>query len=421
MSSSILSLDDIIESAEVNEGKCLFRQSTWNHKPRVSYMGVEFLDATQTWRKYNKLNTNMQVLPGGAKEKNTQNYSTDKTDKSDKRTSDKAQITFYKLEKADLDRSDYKECNYKELLDNNAKLIKAFDIIVENYIKCCENVIDEVEKRAQNQDDDDDDDFVLKSRVITQFRQTTRKFRPTDKGKGLTIKRNAKKEKVVNLDKYLYRIVLPGKGKNGKICHKYGEHAEERDIVFDMRKSDIDKKELVPAVVKVNVLKKKGSKKSSKKKTMPLTVSNVHNFITPMSLGTGKINFSQIKLSQFGFSLDILYDEITVLPHKKMKNLNIDIEALSNMKKFSTNYNSDEDDDDEEPDDEEVHTKTIKTKSDDESEPDDPDTIDEPGDNQYNDGSDDALEEQDIKPKKKKKKRKKNKSRHVSDEEESDS
>lgn len=294
------------------------------NKGKVYYIPLEFKDVTGAYRPLN-FEFSMQLLAGNAKKNQYKNENS---------SSNFVNLLFTKLRKEDLEKSDYLPEQHSNFLKANAEFIEALDIILNEYQR-------EAEMIAQYKGAKD----VMpkpSNPLIRTLKQTHREAKSTDSG--------ADADNKVPLERPLYRIKLNARpdgtigteNKNGRA-----------DTVFDWAKYR-DAKEKAKAEGKV-AKKVPARLKTSRGTYVELNLDNVHNFITYMSMVTGKIRFDCINISTQGISLKAYIQELMVLHHKPRAFEGISEESLEEMMAVRKNN-----DDNDEP---EIADEEPKTKS----------------------------------------------------------
>ena len=232
-------------------------------------------------------------------------------------------VTFRKLEAKDLEDTDYPEENHTALLKFNDDLIKAKEILANEYAALVESDVLEYEG----------DKFEVGScRTVHNFRQTTRKASKEEIAADKKLPkedRQVSKDKKLPLPMTLYRTKLSADIKNGQKIGQYTKKGH-RYIVFDARKAK--KNGMKPVVAKV---RKNG-------KLVDLTTDSARNFVTYMSLVGGVENYECVCLSSFGISFIVKFRDLHVWPHKQMKTQTLDEEDFDGMAMMGTSgYDSD--------------------------------------------------------------------------------
>lgn len=317
-----ITVDEIIATKEQNPDKCIFslapkdrHKTNNNERHKTHYIPIYFncLDGKQyrpAIKAISQLLCSSAKIPAGTSDE----------DAIDMR------ITFRKVSEDDLVNTDWKKGTYKELLNNNDKLIKALQIIDTDY-KICAKEAKKLHK-------------ALKKETFSICQE----------------KRNAVDDEVgdddnkIKLDIPLYRLRLPAikgnKPRERKLMKSYGKDKTPEPYVYDTSKRSHNGK-AVPATIKT-INKKK------KVKYVDLNIENAAQFITNMSLATFVLVLDSICISKHGASLKNQISEIHIKHHKKVVRKTIDENDFNDMNKFGMDERSDNDDSVENHDDENI-------------------------------------------------------------------
>jgi len=209
-------------------------------------------------------------------------------------TATDVRIMFRKLSKEDFDNTEYDPEKIPELLERNHKLIQAFEIISDEYVKMVENQVYTYKGK----------EFIRKNKTIFPFGQAYREATQAERESNSELMTEDGK---IKLDYVLYRISIPVVKDTKKLGYQYAN--THQYVVFDARKSNKKNNyKCVPAMVK------------NDGKYYDLTVSNADQFITSRSLVGGTIRFSQICLSKSGISLLKSITNLHVWPYLSKHN-----------------------------------------------------------------------------------------------------
>ena len=302
----------------------------------TTYIPVDLIDAEGTPHKL-KLAIVGQLIAGNAKPygKNEEEI----------RKADSVYIPFRKFNVEDLKISDYHESEKEAILKNNEELIKAFEIISEEYLHIVKNeILDDVHELGII-----DDPVKIN---VANFVQSERKL-TADEKKQQQNKKSAK----IKLDNSIYRIRLNG-DKDTKLIGRNNFNTKKFEYtVFDFRKK-INTKD-TKSVYKYEPAKLK----NSNGKLLDISVSNAKHFITYLSLVGGVINFENISITKNWISLKNSFLELYVSPHKPMKQETMSEEDLAAMN-VAQSFNEDDmvlmDEPSDDPD--TTNNKTANTK-----------------------------------------------------------
>ena len=240
-------------------------------------------------------------------------------------TANDVRVSYTLIEEKDLFNTDYPEDKRAELIKMNANLIKALDIIADEYELMINREIIPYEG----------DKFALKqNQTINSFRQTHRKASLDEIAAEMRLakeERRLNKLKKLPLPRALYRIKIPANTTTKKLGRVNFQTKKHEFIVFDARKSTAENK-FKPVVAK---LKSDG-------KLVDLTVSNAKHFITYMSLSGGRIDFHDTCVSQSGISLTYRFNDLHIWPHKPMKTETMTDDDMAEMAEAGTSgFNDD--------------------------------------------------------------------------------
>ncbi len=218
-------------------------------------------------------------------------------------------ILFRELSREDFEPTEYNEAKIEGLLANNKEFIAALNIIADEYVNVVES--DVLTYKG--------DKFKLtKTRTINSFRQTHRNAGENDEGD---------EDGKVALPVPLYRLKLPADAVTKRIGISATEKTEHQSIVFDMKKGTsrvgADGKSKYTHVV---------AKIRTSSGYVDLTISNVKNFITYMSLVGGKVVFDSICISKAGISLMCKIRELHVMRHPHLKVDAMDENTVNDMR-----------------------------------------------------------------------------------------
>jgi hypothetical protein len=218
---------------------------------------------------------------------------------------------FRLLTKDDLADTKYLENRHEELLKQNAELIRAFDILCDEYESISsEKIVNYLGNSFT----------VGKNKTINSIRQSMRNASKDEQR--ADNKRDADKRQVVDgkipLPVSLYRIKLTANihtkvlGQHTGTGHRY--------VVYDARK-----------VKKSSGCKPVVAKIRSNGSMVDLNTDNAKHFITYMSLSGGVIDFDSVCISKSGISLSNKWRDIHVWPHPTMVSKTIDEDELAEM------------------------------------------------------------------------------------------
>lgn len=296
-----ISLDDVIASAEANNGIVLEYDAknandlrTKNPKSTydVAYIPIVFKHVSGKKISPVDIVFKEQIISSSA----TQPPSNDGTIPSC------LQIVFKRLKRDDIACGDYvpKTMDSPELqekedarvnkaidkyLANNNKFITALEILYKSYMHMCEHIRENVESFSFRVNKDKNQKVIN----ICVFKQTTRLDRATNKD--------------ILLEPPLYRLKLPVYKTTGEVG-VFRNNTMKR-IVNDARKMNA-KNNYTPVIAKVNV----------NGKSKHLDYKNTREFITYNSLIGGIIRFDAISSSKAGLSLQNAFYELYVFRHK---------------------------------------------------------------------------------------------------------
>ena len=281
--------------------------------------------------------------------------------KSDKNNDDAKEVFvgFKKFTENDLSKTIYPEEKLESILESNDELVKALDIIADEYEFHAKALANATKGKIK-----------VKNKTINSFRQDKRKASKEEKAED---QHRADEEKMLDEDDKiklpvaLFRFKLkadPVTKKIGRVTKNGFEYT-----VFDIRQS-----------TKANGYKRVPAKVNYKGKPTDLNVINVKHFITIFSLIGGIIDFESVIVSSQGVSMGQQFRECMVSPHPPVEKEKLKEDDIQDMADFNPNgYNDDIviGDDDEGSDEDEpkpAKSKSAKKKkiSDDEDEEDDP-------------------------------------------------
>jgi hypothetical protein len=256
-------------------------------KPKVYYIPIDFKDITGTYRPLT-LEFAKQLLFAHAKPAQSNEAGVQ---------AKYVNLTFASLNKEDLEKTDYVADQHGDFLKANKDFIEAFDIIVEEYLT-------EAKKIAEYKGSKDTMP-PPKNKTIHCPRQVDREAKDDDEDE-----RNEKGR--IDLERPLYRVRLNAR-QDGTIGAE-SKTAGRVDTVFDLAKYSM-------AAAKAKEQGKTAKKVPARLKTssgeyVQLSVDNVRNFITYMSMVGGKIRFESIIVSSQGISMRVQIQELHVWHHK---------------------------------------------------------------------------------------------------------
>lgn len=231
---------------------------------------------------------------------------------------DSISISFKKMKDDDYALSDYKQNQIKILKDNNEKLIKAFDIIDEEFRSF---VTKHILKNAGGK-------YKVANKTVGSFKQSmveAKNIKPEDieklKESKQIIEKNGKDYKY--MDNPLYRTQIRG----DKTTKKLGYFNKQKKFIYTVHDSrKFGKNPPVPTQAQV----KEGNK------FVDLSVTNAKNFITYLSTVSGNIYFDSAVLSKNSITIGVNATELYVNPHKKLQMNALADDDISGMSAFST-------------------------------------------------------------------------------------
>lgn len=294
-----------------------------------------------------------------------------KPDKNDDANAKEVFVGFKQFKKSDLNVTIYPEDKYDSIVEANTELIKALDIIADEYEYHANALASATKSKIK-----------VKNKTINSFRQDKRKASKEEKVEDGARDEDDKlldDDDKIKLPVSLFRFKLkadPTTKKIGRSSKNGFEHT-----VFDIRQS-----------TKANGYKRVPAKVNYKGKLIDLDVVNAKHFITIYSLVGGIIDFESVIISSQGVSMGQQFRECMVSPHPPVEREKLKEDDIQDMADFNPGgYNGDivvgDDEDDEDMDDPKpvktakpVKTDKKKKPAPVESEPDD-----EPEENQSDD------------------------------------
>jgi hypothetical protein len=199
----------------------------------------------------------------------------------------KVSVAFTKLDDEILQKTDYKSNKYDELKNLNANFLKFCSIINQEYQLCADKLRKELDE----------------DKTINKFEVTKRKPTEDELAKDPNLK-------LINLKHPLYRIKIHA---NVSAGYRFGYSNEKQGwmpIIYDMNSLDSNKNPSEAMLIQ-NV--------DGKKQKVPLTVDNIGDFVTRLSLLAGVVRLSCIIKSNMGYSLDIRFSELYVRHHRQLQ------------------------------------------------------------------------------------------------------